>query len=148
MQGDSQREKYPEPYILYNIPASFARGEVALSSRSGACLCRRPLQCGATATAADAAVFYSSRCRWWYVKWPVSIRAKRGVRTFTIKVIEEQCRIDVLIWKEESRVEFPAFWLAWQQGCRWSDSARTVHICLEGERGGRKPALWSSQRSG
>lgn len=30
------------------------------------------------------------------------------------------------------------------RGCRWSDSGRTVHICLEGERGGKENLLCST----
>lgn len=44
-----------------------------------------------------------------------------------------------LIWKIKSKIAFCC--CDWQQECRWSDSARTVHICLEGERGGEENLL-------
>lgn len=129
-----------------------SQGEVAFSSRSGACLCGRPSQCGAAATAADATVSPirvdaggdASK----HPKAPRSIQQEHSYGTSTIKAPAIHINVGVFIWKEESGVALTAAWLAWQQGCRWSDSARTVHICLEGERGERKPAFWSPHRSG
>lgn len=56
------------------LPSPLPRGEVAFSSRSGACLCGRPPppRCGAAVSAADAAVClpHSSGCRWGCAKAP------------------------------------------------------------------------------
>ncbi len=88
-------EKYFEQQTQHGPPISRAQGEVAFLSRSGACLCGRPPQCGAAAAAADAAV--SLLFQWMQVEMRQSTRKihrKHSSGTFTIKAPSDtyQCR--------------------------------------------------------
>lgn len=84
-------------------PVSLVQCEVAFSSQSGACLCGRPPQCGAAASAADAAVSALRVDAGGALKHPETPGSiHQG--TSTIKALAIRINVGVFIWKDDRKL--------------------------------------------